>query len=167
MAGMTVQAWQQLAGANVVVYYLTYIAQMAGLAGNVAMVTSGVQYAVFIIFTGVMWLFIDKTGRRTLLIWGALGMFTPPAFVNITWRLFIIFGVLCVAAAGWSWVFYPETCGKTLEEVEVLFSNEGPKPWKTKKGDSRLIARIEAVVAKKTQEDPDVHVAPAAEKESA
>ncbi len=28
---------------------------MAGLTGNVAMVTSGVQYAVFIVFTGVMW----------------------------------------------------------------------------------------------------------------
>lgn len=28
---------------------------MAGLTGNVAMVTSGIQYAVFIIFTGVMW----------------------------------------------------------------------------------------------------------------
>lgn len=28
---------------------------MAGLKGDVAMVTSGIQYAVFIIFTGVMW----------------------------------------------------------------------------------------------------------------
>ncbi len=28
---------------------------MAGLTGNVAMVTSGIQYAVFILFTGVMW----------------------------------------------------------------------------------------------------------------
>lgn len=28
---------------------------MAGLTGNVAMVTSGIQYAVFIVFTGVMW----------------------------------------------------------------------------------------------------------------
>jgi hypothetical protein len=28
---------------------------MAGLTGDVAMVTSGIQYAVFIIFTGVMW----------------------------------------------------------------------------------------------------------------
>lgn len=55
MAGMTVQAWQQLAGANVIVYYLTYIASMAGLKGNVAMITSGIQYAVFIIFTGIMW----------------------------------------------------------------------------------------------------------------
>lgn len=43
MAGMSVQAWQQLAGANVMVYYLNYIAEMAGLKGNVAMVTSGIQ----------------------------------------------------------------------------------------------------------------------------
>jgi hypothetical protein len=28
---------------------------MAGLTGNVAMVTSGIQYAVFIVFTGIMW----------------------------------------------------------------------------------------------------------------
>ncbi|KAK1783384.1 general substrate transporter [Copromyces sp. CBS 386.78] len=251
MAGMTVQAWQQLAGANVIVYYLTYIAQMAGLTGDVAMVTSGIQYAVFIIFTGVMWLFIDKTGRRTLLVYGALGMgfchfvvggvmgahhdnvpegvggnaniviavhkgapantvilfsyllivvyaltlapvcwiyaaevwslgtratgmsmaamsnwvfnfalgmFTPPAFVNITWKLFIIFGVLCVTAAAWFWVFYPETCGKTLEEIEILFGDEGPKPWKTKKGESRLAAEIEAVKARKTVENEiEVH----------
>ncbi len=152
------------------------------------MTTSGIQYAVFIIFTGVMWMFIDKTGRRTLLVWGAIGMgvchfvvggvmganstfvpggvdgnpniiirvtsgapantvivfsfllivvyaltlapvcwiyaaevwslgtratgmsmaalsnwvfnfalglFTPPAFINISWKLFIVFGVLC------------------------------------------------------------------------
>ncbi|KAK3936800.1 general substrate transporter [Diplogelasinospora grovesii] len=260
MAGMTVQAWQQLAGANVIVYYLTYIAQMAGLTGNVAMVTSGVQYAVFIIFTGVMWVFIDKTGRRTLLIWGALGMafchfvvggvmgahhvdvpggvgnppnaniviavnsgapantvivfsyllivvyaltlapvcwiyaaevwslgtratgmsmaalsnwvfnfalgmFTPPAFINITWKLFIIFGVLCVAASAWFYVFYPETCGKTLEEVELMFSKDGPHPWNTKKGESRLTAEIEAVVNRKTAHDePETHVAPGSEK---
>lgn len=224
---------------------------MAGLTGDVAMVTSGIQYAVFIIFTGVMWLFIDKTGRRTLLVYGALGMgfchfvvggvmgahhdnvpegvggnaniviavhkgapantvilfsyllivvyaltlapvcwiyaaevwslgtratgmsmaamsnwvfnfalgmFTPPAFVNITWKLFIIFGVLCVTAAAWFWVFYPETCGKTLEEIEILFGDDGPKPWKTKKGESRLAAEIEAVKARKTVENEvEVH----------
>lgn len=38
------------------------------------MVTSGIQYAVFIIFTLDLWHFIDKTGRRTLLVYGALGM---------------------------------------------------------------------------------------------
>lgn len=79
----------------------------------------------------------------------ALGMFTPPAFVNITWKLFIIFGALCVAAAIWFWVFYPETCGKTLEEIEVMFSKDGPRPWNTRKGESRLAAEIEAVIARK------------------
>ena len=167
---------------------------MAGLEGDVASVTSGIQYAVFIIFTGVMFLFIDKVGRRPLLIVGslamgfchfvvggvmspnyipvpegingnpnvifkvssgnpantvitfsyllivayalslapgcwiyaaevwslgtratgmsmaamsnwvfnfALGMFLPPAFLNIQWRIFIVFGVLCVASAVW------------------------------------------------------------------
>lgn len=243
---------QQLAGANVIVYYLTYIAGMAGLTGNIGLVTSGIQYAVFILFTGVAFFFIDKTGRRELLIWGAvamafchfvvggtmgahhtdvpggvggnanivisvtkgapantvivfsyllivayaltlapvcwiyaaevwslgtratgmslaalsnwifnfaLGLFTPPAFVNIQWRIFIIFGVLCLAAAGWFWVFYPETCGKTLEEVEVLFSPQGPRPWKTRKGESRLTAQIEAVVARKTDTHQDDVVA--------
>ncbi|KAI0121281.1 general substrate transporter [Xylariales sp. AK1849] len=242
LAGMSVQAWQQLAGANVIVYYLTYIAQMAGLSGNVGMVTSGVQYAVFIIFTGVMWLFIDKTGRRTLLIYGALGMgvchfviggvmsahhydvptgvndnpniifavtkgapantvmvfsyllivvyaltlapvcwiyaaevwslgtratgmslaalsnwvfnfalgmFTPPAFINIKYNIFIVFGVMCVVASAWFFVFYPETCGKTLEEVEIMFGKNGPKPWKTKKGESRLGDEIQAILEKK------------------
>ncbi|EAQ90263.1 conserved hypothetical protein [Chaetomium globosum CBS 148.51] len=243
LAGTSVQAWQQLAGANVIVYYLTYIAQMAGLTGDVAMVTSGIQYAVFIIFTGIMWIFIDKTGRRTLLVWGAigmgfchlvvggtmgahstyhpegvgnppnaniviavtpgapantvitfsyllivvyaltlapvcwiyaaevwslgtratgmsmaalsnwvfnfaLGMFTPPAFINITWKVFIIFGVLCIVAAIWFWLLCPETCGKTLEEVELMFSKDAPYPWKTKKGESRLAAEIEAVAAR-------------------
>jgi MFS family permease len=237
---------------------------MAGLRGNVAMVTSGVQYAVFIIFTGIMFLFIDKTGRRTLLVYGALGMglchlvvggvmgrhhdyvpggvgeppnanivisvhpghpantvilfsyllivvyaltlapvcwiyaaevwslgtratgmslaalsnwvfnfalgmFTPPAFVNITWKLFIIFGVLCITAAAWFWVFYPETCGKTLEEVELMFSNDGPRPWKTKKGESRLQAGIDAVKARqegKLGEDSDTPAPAASESEN-
>jgi hypothetical protein len=82
----------------------------------------------------------------------ALGMFTPPAFINIEWRLFIIFGVLCIAAAAWFWVFFPETCGKTLEEVEIMFGKDGPHPWNTKVGESRLDAEIERVIARKTEE---------------
>lgn len=90
----------------------------------------------------------------------ALNMFTPPAFVNITWRVFIIFGVLCVAAAVWFYLLCPETCGKTLEEVEVMFSTGGPHPWKTRKGDSRLAAEMEAVAARK-HKDSAAEPAPA------
>ena len=38
-----------------------------------------------------------------------------------------------------------QTCGKTLEEIEVLFGKDGPYAWQTKKGHSRLDAEIDAV----------------------
>lgn len=47
---------------------------MAGLTGNINLIASGVQYALFIVFTTVMFFYIDKTGRRPLLIYGALAM---------------------------------------------------------------------------------------------
>jgi hypothetical protein len=96
----------------------------------------------------------------------ALGMFTPPAFINITWKVFIIFGVLCIAAAIWFWLLCPETCGKTLEEVELMFSKDAPYAWKTKKGESRLAAEIEAVAARQQKgETGEVHKAAVGEEE--
>lgn len=73
-AGASVQAWQQLSGANVMTYYVVYVFYMAGLTGNANLISSGVQYAAFIIFTTCTFFFIDKTGRRPLLIYGAIGM---------------------------------------------------------------------------------------------
>ncbi|PWY94915.1 hypothetical protein BO94DRAFT_562645 [Aspergillus sclerotioniger CBS 115572] len=37
----------------------------------------------------------------------------------------------------------PETCGKTIEEVEKLFSKGGPKAWHTKPGHSKMDGLIE------------------------
>ena len=42
-----------------------------------------------------------------------------------------------------------ETAGKTIEEIELLFSPGGPKPGKTKPGNSRLDAEIAHVVEAK------------------
>lgn len=53
---------------------MPYVFQMASLKGKVNPISSGIQYALFIIFTTVMFFFIDKTGRRPLLMWGSLGM---------------------------------------------------------------------------------------------
>lgn len=47
---------------------------MAGLEGQINLIASGVQYALFIVFTGVMFFYVDKVGRRPLLIWGAVIM---------------------------------------------------------------------------------------------
>ena len=67
----------------------------------------------------------------------ALGYFVPPAFVNIQWRTYIIFGVFCAAMFIHVFFLFPETAGKTLEEVEDLFTDpSGPRhlgtpAWKT------------------------------------
>lgn len=234
LAGFTVQMWQQNAGANVMTYYVVYIFSMAGLTGNINLIASGVQYALFIVFTTVMFFYIDRTGRRPLLIYGALGMaachfvvggllsagevvpggvngnpnvpvrltgskanaviafcylliiiyaltlapvcwiyaaevwsletravgmsiaaignwtfnfalglYIPPGFQNIRYGLFIVFGVLCILAAIQFFFTYPETCNKSLEEIEEMFSPSGPRPWHTKPGGSRLDRLVE------------------------
>ncbi|RDW69207.1 MFS sugar transporter-like protein [Coleophoma cylindrospora] len=239
--GTSVQAWQQLSGANVMTYYVVYIFEMANLTGNINLISSGIQYAIFIIGTAATFFFVDKTGRRPLLIYGALGMgicmfvvggvlgtygtylpdglngnltvkvqvtgspsytviafcylmvliysltlapiawvyaaevwsletratgmalasianwlfnfaigfFIPPGFQSISWKLFIVFGVLCFSAAVQAFVSYPETCGKSIEEIEELFAPGALKPWKTKPGHSRLDVEIENIKAHK------------------
>lgn len=219
--------------------YVVYIFSMAGLEGNIKLISSGVQYALFIIFSSIMFFFVDKIGRRTLLVYGAIamgfchfvvggtlganyayvpegvngdknvqmlvngppantviafsylliiiyaltlapicwvyaaevwsletrawgmgiaaignwlfnfaiGLFIPPAFQNIRWGLFVVFGVLCLLGATQFWLTYPETCCKTIEEIEVLFSDDGPRAWKTKKGQSRLETEAAAIAS--------------------
>ncbi|KAK5543707.1 hypothetical protein LTR46_002287 [Exophiala xenobiotica] len=222
-------------GANVMTYYVVYIFLMAGLTGNINLIASGVQYALFIIFTTIMFFYIDKIGRRQLLIYGALamgachfvvggilsagvnvpggvggnpnvlikvsgakantviafsylliiiyaltlapvawvyaaevwsletratgmgisalgnwlfnfalGLYIPPGFQNIKWGMFIVFGCMCILGAIQFFFTYPETCNKTLEEIEEMFADWSKiPPWKTKMGDSRLDRLVE------------------------
>ena len=82
-------------------------------------------------------------------------MFVPPAFKNISWKTFIIFGILCLGAAAQVFVSYPETGGKSLEEVEEMFKKGGPQPWQTKFGSSALDARSESVAAEQRKASLD------------
>jgi len=68
----------------------------------------------------------------------ALGYFVPPAFVNITWKTYIIFGVFCLAMTIHVFFMFPETAGKPLEEVTEIFESPngikyiGIPAWKTR-----------------------------------
>jgi sugar porter (SP) family MFS transporter len=62
----------------------------------------------------------------------ALSYFVPPAFENIKWKTYLVFGVFCFAMTVHVFFAFPETAGKTLEDVETMFNTPGMKPWKTK-----------------------------------
>ncbi|KAJ5445775.1 Major facilitator superfamily domain general substrate transporter [Penicillium cf. griseofulvum] len=61
----------------------------------------------------------------------ALSYFVPPAFENIQWKVYVVFGVFCFAMTVHVFFAFPETAGKTLEEVETMFTTPGLVPWKT------------------------------------
>lgn len=60
----------------------------------------------------------------------ALGYFVPPAFENIKWKVYIVFGVFCAAMTIHVFFFFPETSGKSLEQIEDMFM-EGTPAWRT------------------------------------
>lgn len=72
-------------------------------------------------------------------------MYIPPGFQNITWKMFIIFGIMCLLGATQFFFTYPETAGKTLEEIEAMFAPGGPKAWHTKRGHSKLDSLVDQV----------------------
>jgi len=225
LVGLWGQIWQQLTGMNVMMYYIVYIFDMAGYSGNANLVSSSIQYVINMIMTIPALIFIDRWGRRPLLLigaalmmtwlfatagllatysiaqpdgvdgnpnvtiripssnkhaakaviacsylfvasfaptWGpgiwiycseifplkqratanglcgsanwifnfALAMFVPSAFKNITWKTYIIFGTFCIAMFIHVFLLFPETKGKTLEEIDQIWIDKIPA-WRT------------------------------------
>jgi hypothetical protein len=56
----------------------------------------------------------------------ALAYFVPPAFANIRWEVYIIFGVFCASMFIHVFFIFPETSQKPLEEVEEIFDDSTP-----------------------------------------
>jgi hypothetical protein len=69
----------------------------------------------------------------------ALGLFVPEAFAAIKWRTYVVFAVFNAAMFVHVFLLFPETAGKTLEQVEHIFEDPtgikhiGTPAWKTHK----------------------------------
>jgi len=77
----------------------------------------------------------------------ALAYFVAPAFTNIQWKTYIIFGVLCFAMIFHIFFTYPETKGRTLEEIDIVFDSDLP-PWRSGLAKSRFQEDLAAVQEK-------------------
>ena len=148
---------------------LNVIVKVIGTPSRVIIAFSYILIAVYYLsLAPVTWVFCAEVwslgtratgmGIATIGNWAfnfALGMFIPPAFREIDFGLFILFGALCFFAAVFGFFMYPETCGKTLEEVEVMFAKGGPHAWRTRPGQSRLDDEVRHVMGAKVGEGGD------------
>lgn len=58
-------------------------------------------------------------------------MITSPAFASISWGTYIIFAAFNAAIVPIVYFFFPETAGRSLEDMDVVFAlayNEGVNP---------------------------------------
>ncbi|KAK4705076.1 hypothetical protein P7C70_g1137, partial [Phenoliferia sp. Uapishka_3] len=116
--GVSVQMWSQLCGMNVMMYYVIFPTRVRGKAVSVS--------------TASNWAFNF-----------ALAWFAPPSLRNIQWKTYFLFGTFCGAAFVHVFFCFPETKGRTLEEMEIVFSS----------GNHFTAWRLGNDVGKKTLED--------------
>ncbi|KAI4111179.1 MAG: hypothetical protein LQ345_006850 [Seirophora villosa] len=71
---VSIQMWSQLGGMNVMMYYIVYMMQAAGV--HDILLTASIQYILNVALTLPAILFIDTWGRRPSLLYGAFSMMT-------------------------------------------------------------------------------------------
>ncbi|KAL9710055.1 high affinity glucose transporter [Leucoagaricus gongylophorus] len=73
--GCALQMWSQLSGMNVMMYYIVYVFQGAGLTGRRSnLIADAVQYVLNVALTVPAIIYIDKWGRRPMILAGTLLM---------------------------------------------------------------------------------------------
>jgi hypothetical protein len=48
---------------------------------------------------------------------------TPIAVTRVGWKYYILFACVCLVSIPIVYFYYPETSGKTLEEIDMIFAS--------------------------------------------
>ncbi|MCL2116616.1 MAG: sugar porter family MFS transporter [Methanobrevibacter sp.] len=80
--GAILAIFQQLVGIDAVINYAPIIFEKTGVGGNIALLQSIFIGIVNFLATFIVIIFIDSKGRKTLLIWGAVGMTLTLAYIS-------------------------------------------------------------------------------------
>lgn len=129
--GIVMQLSQQLSGINAVLYYSTTIFVNAGLSeDNAKFATIGVG-GVMVIMTLVSIPLMDKSGRRTLQLWGLGGMFISSIFFTISLLVTFIYNgmtVVSVISLLLFVVFFALGPGSIPWMITAELFAQGPRP---------------------------------------
>ncbi len=98
MCAVLLAVFNQLSGINVIMYYAPMIFEKAGASTNSAMLEAVAVGVTNMIFTIIAMFFIDKFGRKTLLLIGAVGMFLSLAGAGLHYYDETLFGSTGVVA---------------------------------------------------------------------
>ncbi|CCH59924.1 hypothetical protein TBLA_0C01090 [Henningerozyma blattae CBS 6284] len=85
----------------------------------------------------------------------ALALFTPASFRNINWRTYIIFGVFSFVLTVHTFLMFPETNRKSLEEIDLMWDAHIPA-WRTSKwkpDKNKLVSIKSNMLSDGTQEE--------------
>jgi sugar porter (SP) family MFS transporter len=132
--GMMLAIFQQITGINVVMYYAPSIFESAGFAKDSALLQTSIMGMVNLTFAVVSMFFVDKMGRKPLMLIGSIGMSIAMTLLAVTFIsghakgyfvLICIMGYL--AAFGFSlgpvvWVLIAEIFPNRLRSVAVAIA---------------------------------------------
>lgn len=121
MCAVLLAVFNQLSGINVIMYYAPMIFEKAGASTNASMLQAVAVGLTNMVFTIIAMFFIDKLGRKTLLLVGAVGMccslfgagmhYLNPGFLSGTGVVVFIVGFIAFFAFSQGaviWVFLAE-----------------------------------------------------------
>ena len=132
--GMMLAIFQQITGINVVMYYAPSIFESAGFGKDSALLQTSIMGMVNLTFAVVSMFFVDKMGRKPLMLIGSVGMsiaMTLLAATFITGHAKGYFVLICImvylAAFGFSlgpvvWVLIAEIFPNRLRSVAVAIA---------------------------------------------
>jgi SP family arabinose:H+ symporter-like MFS transporter len=103
--GILLAIFQQATGINAIMYYAPLIFKNLGNSNDSALIQTAIIGGVLFVFTLVAVRWIDRWGRRPLMIWGTVGMVvsltmvTIAYFMNMLQGYFILFFILVFMAS--------------------------------------------------------------------
>ncbi len=100
MCAVLLAVFNQLSGINVIMYYAPMIFERAGASTNSAMLQAVAVGVTNMLFTIIAMFFIDRFGRKTLLLIGAVGMFLSLAGAAFHYYDETLFGNVVVFIVG-------------------------------------------------------------------